>query len=158
MINNNIFIEYYYRHPVPNPVNVTLTQKQMVNGQWIDNFVSEQNYSHFRNLLNSRILKSAYKRYGKELAMFVVRENDAIHRHHIHAIIEKPEWLEFNDFKDCINHCWSQTRYGYQETFIVNPITDRTKSGWVKYCLKKRSKTDLATSVDWINSTCFQRC
>ena len=43
---------FYLTHPVPNPINITLTQKQVVDGQRIDDEVSSANFKHFRNLLN----------------------------------------------------------------------------------------------------------
>ena len=64
-------------HRVPNPVNITLTQKQCVDGEWLDDLRSEQNFRHFANKLNSSVLGARFKRFGKRLAMLVVRENDA---------------------------------------------------------------------------------
>lgn len=78
---------FYLTHPVPNPINITLTQKQVVDGQRIDDEISSANFRHFRNLLNSHLFGNAYKRHGRQLAMLVVRENGAWHRHHIHAIL-----------------------------------------------------------------------
>jgi hypothetical protein len=46
---------YYLEHRVPNPVNITLTQRQVVDGQWITDTLSEQNFRHFANKLNSAI-------------------------------------------------------------------------------------------------------
>jgi hypothetical protein len=46
--------QFYNQHSVPNPVNLTLTEKQLVNGQKIDDLASEQNLRHFRNILNTR--------------------------------------------------------------------------------------------------------
>ena len=66
--------QFYNQNPVPNPINLTLTEKQAVNGQKIDDLASEQNLRHFRNLINTKLYKNAYKRHRKQLSMFVVRE------------------------------------------------------------------------------------
>ena len=84
---------YYLNHRVPNPVNITLTQKQFVDGVWLDDLRSEQNFRHFSNKLNSAVYGSKFKRFGKRLSVLVVRENDASHRHHLHCIIERPEHI-----------------------------------------------------------------
>ena len=93
MIEPETYRSYYLKHRVPNPVNVTLTQRQCVDGEWLDDLRSELNFRHFANKLNSKVLGARFKRFGKRLAMLVVRESDATHRHHLHCIIERPEHL-----------------------------------------------------------------
>jgi hypothetical protein len=85
--------QFYLANPVPNPINITLTQKQLVGGQRIDDEISSANFRHFRSLLNRQLFGNAYKRHGRQLAMLVVREDGAWHRHHIHAVIQKPTSL-----------------------------------------------------------------
>jgi hypothetical protein len=136
---------------------MTLTEKQIVDGQRIDALVSQQNFRHFRNLLNRHLFGNAYKRYGKQLMMFVAREGDQHHRHHLHVIIEKPDNVDTEVFVSLVMHFWSKTRFGYHEHHYECPTTEGREIGWVNYCLKKRSKEDLASSVDWENSTCFER-
>ncbi|MEK9695058.1 MAG: hypothetical protein VW270_04795, partial [Candidatus Poseidoniales archaeon] len=75
---------------VPNPVNVTLTERQRFNGIRIDDVVSEQNVRHFRNLINGKVYGNSYRRFGNELKMLVVREVSVSDRHHLHLIIEQP--------------------------------------------------------------------
>ena len=148
--------DFYLSHQVPNPINITLTEKQLVNGQKIDDFSSEQNFKHFRNLLNTRLFKNAYKRYGKQLSMFVVRECDHTHRHHLHIILEKPQDIELNFFMHMVKSCWQKTKFGYSEMHFEKPDNLQRTVGWLEYCLKKRTKNDLASSIDWVNSTCFE--
>jgi len=148
---------FYLTHPVPNPSNITLTQKQVVDGQRIDDEISSANFKHFRNLLNSHLFGNAYKRHGRQLAMLVVRENGAWHRHHLHAIREKPDNLTTEEFVALVLTCWTKTRFGYPEHHFEQPETRDRETGWPNYLLKKRSKDDLATSIDWANSTCFER-
>jgi hypothetical protein len=144
-------------HPVPNPINITLTQKQVVDGQRINDETSQANFKHFRNLLNRELYGNAYKRHGRQLKMLVVREQGEWHRHHLHAIIEKPEHLTLEEFIALIVTCWTKTRFGYPEHHFEQPATPDREAGWLRYCLKKRSKDELASSIDWVNSTCFER-
>lgn len=148
---------YYKENPVPNPINITLTQKQIVDGQRIDDAVSAANFRHFRNLINRRLFGNTYKRYNRQLKMFVVREHGSWHRHHIHAIIEKPQNLTTEEFIVVALECWLRTRFGYREYHFEQPESEERQAGWVNYCLKTRSKDDLVASIDWENSTCFER-
>lgn len=151
-------LKYFYQtNPVPNPVNITLTQKQAVDGQRIDDEISSSNFKHFRSLLNRALFGNAYKRHGRQLKMLVVREDGAWHRHHIHAIIEKPTSLSIEEFIVLVLDCWTKTRFGYREFHFEQPITRERENGWLNYILKKRTKEDLASSIDWVNSTCFER-
>ena len=113
--------KFYDQHPVPNPINLTLTEKQLVNGQKIDDLASEQNLRHFRNLLNTRLYKNAYKRHGKQLSMFVVRESDATHRHHLHLVIEQPKDIDLHFFMHMVKSCWQKTKFGYNEIHFEKP-------------------------------------
>ena len=54
-----------------NQVNVTLTQKQILNGFPIDNIRSSLNFKHFKNKLNKKFLGNAYYRHGKSINMNV---------------------------------------------------------------------------------------
>ena len=148
--------QFSNQHSVPNPVNLTLTEKQIVNGQKIDDLASEQNFRHFRNLLNSKLFKNAYRRHGKQLSMFVARECDATHRHHLHLVIEQPEHIELQFFMHMVKSCWQKTNFGYNEIHFEKPTDASREDGWIDYCLKKRTKSDLASSIDWANSTCFE--
>ena len=42
-IHSNIK-QFYSQNPVPNPINLTLTEKQAVNGQKIDDLFGDQNF------------------------------------------------------------------------------------------------------------------
>lgn len=98
MLTATDFKAYYLEHRVTNPVNITLTQRQVVDGQWITDTLSQQNFRHFANKLNTAILGTKFKRYGQKLSMFVVREQDETHRHHIHCKTERPEHITALDF------------------------------------------------------------
>ena len=148
--------DYCWSHRVPNPVNVTLTQKQVVDGQWIDDAVSQQNFRHFRNLLNKCVFGNTSQRYGRQLSMLVTREHDNVHRHHLHAIIEQPSHKEISCFMGDIMDCWGRTRFGYSHVHFEKPASQDREDGWLFYSLKRRTKVDFASAIDWQNSTCFE--
>ena len=156
MLSPNDFKSYYLNHRVPNPVNITLTQKQFVDGVWLDDLRSEQNFRHFSNKLNSAIYGTKFKRFGKKLSMFVIRENDASHRHHLHCIIEHPEHVAEPIFYLRVKSCWTSTRFGYNQIHFEQPNSAERELGWVNYCLKRRTKALYSDSIDWSNSTCFE--
>jgi hypothetical protein len=90
MLSPTDFKSCYLEHRVPNPVNITLTQRQVVDGQWITDTLSRQNFRHFANKQNTKCLGTKFKHYGQELSMLVVREQDQTHRHHIPSVIGRP--------------------------------------------------------------------
>jgi len=149
--------DFYRAHQVPNPINLTLTQKQFAEGQKLDELASVQNFKHFSNLLNRRIFGNAFKRFGRKLSMFVISETGAWQRHHLHVVIECPQHLTVEEFIALVLACWLSTRFGYHEHHFEVPADRQRRDGWITYCLKKRTKTDLASSIDWVNSTCFER-
>ena len=88
--------------------------------------------------------------------MLVVRESGEWQRHHLHAVIEKPTNLTIEEFIATVLECWKKTRFGYKEHHFEVPADQEREKGWIRYCLKKRTKADLASSIDWVNSTCFE--
>lgn len=156
MLNSSVFKSYYLQNRVSNPINFTLTQKQVAEGQWITDTLSEQNFRHFSNKLNSAVFGVRFKRYGQKLSMFVIREQDETHRHHIHCVIERPEHVAVTDFAILVQHCWVSTRFGYHETHFEIPSTEQRELGWIDYCLKPRTKAEYSSCIDWSNSTCFE--
>ena len=83
------FVKGFY---IPSPVNITFTQKQIVDGFKIDDLVSERNFRYFKNMLNRKVFGNSYSRYGKCLGMLVVREVSSNQRHHLHTIIQQPPY------------------------------------------------------------------
>ena len=108
------------------------------------------------NMLNAAIFGTRFKRYGTKLSMFVVREQDQTHRHHIHCVIERPQHISAPDFIMLTQQCWTSTRYGYQKSHFELPTTEQRELGWIDYCLKARTKTEYSSCIDWSNSTCFE--
>lgn len=150
---NESIRNYLKSNKVVNPINITLTQKQCVQGQWIDNISSAQNFRHFRNRLNTKVFGNGYKRFNKQLQMIVIRENSPNHRHHLHCIIEQPRRLRFEEFSHLIWAVWRSTKFGYHEIHIEKPSNREREDGWINYILKDYSKSDLSTSIDFENST-----
>ena len=138
---------------VTNPINLTFTQKQSVNGFKVDDVVSEKNFRHFKNKLNTKLFGNGYRRYNKQLQMLVVREVSSNHRHHLHCIIEQPHRIGFEQFTHLIETVWKSTDFGYEEIHIEKPSSQLREDGWLSYIMKDRTKVNLSTSVDWINSS-----
>ena len=138
---------------VTNPINVTFTEKQSLNGFKIDNVVSERNFRHFKNKLNTKLFGNGYRRFNKQLQMLVVKEVSSNHRHHLHCIIEQPHRIGFDQFTHLIETVWKSTDFGYEEIHIEKPSSQLREDGWLSYIMKDRTKVNLHTSVDWINSS-----
>ena len=138
-----------------NGLNITFTLKQVVEGVKIDNVVLEKNFRYFKNMLNKKVFGNAYKRFGKQLKMLVVREVSALHRLHLHTIIELPNHILRERFIHLIRLCWSKTRFGYGEMYIEQPTNFEMEVGWFNYIMKNRSKIDFGDSIDLENSSCL---
>ena len=52
---NETIRDFVAQNRVINPINVTFTEKQSMNGFTIDNVVSEGNFRHFKNKLNTNL-------------------------------------------------------------------------------------------------------
>ena len=52
---NETIRDFVAQNRVINPINVTFTEKQSMNGFTIDNVVSERNFRHFKNKLNTNL-------------------------------------------------------------------------------------------------------
>jgi hypothetical protein len=143
---------------VTNPINLTLTQKQSVNGFKVDDVVSEKNFRHFKNKLNTKLFGNGYRRYNKQLQMLVVREVSSNHRHHLHCIIEQPHRIGFEEFTHLIEEVWKSTDFGYEKIHIEKPSSQLREDGWLSYIMKDRTKVNLNTSVDWINTSISNHC
>ena len=118
---NNQIRRFITSNRVTNPINVTFTQKQSVNGFRVDDVVSEKNFKHFRNKLNTKLFGNGYRRFNKQLQMLVIREVSSNHRHHLHCIIEQPQRIGFEKFTHLIETVWKSTDFGYEEIHIEKP-------------------------------------
>ena len=135
-------------YKINNPINVTLTEKQRVNGIDLDRIRSEQNFRYFKNLLNTNIFGNGFKRFNKQLKMIVVREYSFNLRHHIHCIIEQPKRYSDLEFNLLIRKLWKKTLFGYSNIHIEKPTSLEREVGWFNYIMKDK----IENSVDWNNS------
>lgn len=145
-LNENLF---------ENALNVTFTVKQVVEGWLVDHIHLEKNFRYFRNMLNKKIFGNAYKRFGKQLKMLVVRETSPLHRLHLHTIIEIPKVISIERFVYLLRLCWSKTLFGYEKIHIEQPTSHFREVGWFRYIMKTKSKRDFSDSIDLDNSSCL---
>lgn len=147
-------IKLLSQHPIPNPITLTLTARQRVDGERVDDIKLFQNFRHFLNLLNKELFGHASQRFGKKLKVWNVREVSGEGRYHLHCLIEKPTHISSDKLKELVVSIWSKkTQWGYDQIHIDYPNEDNGgEISWINYCLKRRSKiTDIGSSVDWEN-------
>jgi len=149
-------MNFYYQNPIRNPYSLTLTMKQKVGEERLDNIKSSTNLRHFRNRINKKIFGNSYYRYKNQIQMFSVLENDTDHRFHLHLIIEKPTQLTDGEFRNLVYDCWLKTKFGYHQIQLDRLPLDDEKY-WLRYLTKKRTKDgNLWSSIDWENCSNFQ--
>jgi hypothetical protein len=129
------------------PAAVTLTMKKRVGFQNADLLVGSQNFRHFMNRLNNKILGSAAKLHGRRLKTVAVIEANADSRLHYHAMIDRPHYCSFATFKAVVSDQWRRTDFGYRQI----DVQDAADAGWTDYMLKLRQKVSLLDSIDWNN-------
>ena len=154
-LTENSLKEFVKEFEIPNPVNITFTQRQVVRGVKIDDLVSERNFRYFKNILNKKVHGNSQTRFGLGLGMLVVREVSHYHRHHLHTIIERPLSHSPDQFEEIVRICWGKTVFGYHQIHFSHPSGD---DGWLDYIMKKKTKVDLMDSVDWMNSHLTDHC
>jgi hypothetical protein len=130
-----------------NPAAVTLTLKKRVGGRNADSIVASENFRHFMNRLNHKILGSAAKLHERRLKTVSVTETNADGRLHYHAMIDRPHYCSFETFKGVVTDQWLRTDFGYRQI----DIQDAATPGWTDYLLKSRQKISLLDSIDWTN-------
>ena len=135
---------YIYSLPTKDCLSVTLTMKQVVNNEYLDQEKSVTNFRHFLNLLNKRVYGNAHKRFKKSVSVIPVLEKPFYGRFHYHLILEKPTHIPQNTYELMIVDCWTKTRFGYYEVDVKNIYSN----GWTDYITKFVSETD---TVDWVN-------
>jgi hypothetical protein len=130
-----------------NPAAVTLTMKKRVGGRKADPIVASENFRHFMNRLNHKVLGSAAKLHGRRLKTATVIESNADGRLHYHAMIDRPDYCPFETFKQAVTDQWLRTDFGYRQI----DIQDAADAGWTDYMIKFRQKASLLDSIDWTN-------
>jgi hypothetical protein len=130
-----------------NPAATTLTMKERVGCRNADPIVASENFRHFMNRLNYKILGSAAKLHGRRLKTVAVIESNADGRLHYHAMIDPLHYCSFETFKGVVADQWLRTDFGYRQI----DIQDAATAGWTNYMLKFRQKTSLLDPIDWNN-------
>lgn len=137
-----------------NSVSVTLSCRQRVDGEPLDEIVLSGNVKHFLNRLNSRLLNKKFDRFRKRLGTISVIEGDDGTRLHVHQELEIPNDTSVETFENLIRECWEKTKFGYPkhcENAVV--VTATVDTGWLDYMLKKRTKRHgILQSIDWENT------
>ena len=131
-----------------NTLAITLTQKQIVDRQRIDDIVSSQNVRHFLNFLNREVYGRRRNAKKQKIHVFIVRETSFNDRHHLHLIVERPFHICLEDFRVAILRCWMKTKFGYFN-IKVDEVYDL--SNWTDYMLKQKTKGDWYHAIDWEN-------
>jgi hypothetical protein len=134
-------------HRFDHPAAVSLTMKKRVGGRSIDMMVASENFRHFRNRLNNKILGSKAKLHGGKLKIVAIIESNADGRLHYHAMIDRPYYCSFDRFKDTVIDQWPRTDFGYRQI----DVQDGADAGWVDYIIKPQQKRSLLDSIDWNN-------
>lgn len=127
-----------------NFIGVTLTLKQRVDNEVLTEYSCSSNLRHFLNVINKKVYKNGFTRYGKRLQIFPVLEKSLGDRLHYHLAIERPRDMDLHEFQNMIRSEWIETRFGHREIQIESSINQ----GWINYITKFRSYTD---QVDWEN-------
>jgi hypothetical protein len=136
------------------PHAVTLTMRQGIRPEpfspteYLDRQRAVQNFRHFMNLLNRRVLGSHYQRKRQRLPVIPVLEGSGRYRRlHYHAVIDCPRDDLDGVFPLLIQSVWAKTKWAFVQT-DVRPDADE---GWVNYISKTYDKPDYADAIDWEN-------
>jgi hypothetical protein len=161
-LNNKDYVNWLNSQSISNPIHITFTLKQSFNcfneygvkvKTYINQHLSSQNFKHFTNLLNYKIYRNGFLRYGKRLKMIVINELSLNNRFHHHTIIEKPQHISNTNFEELVLDKWGETNFGYKEVNFQYPNNRYEREGWVNYMLKhnNHSNTDFNT-IDLVNT------
>ena len=135
-----------------NPCAVTLTLKLSISSDRVrtnlDEMKASENLRHFFNRFNRAAFGKGWHRKALGLNCVPVFEGSTLVRPHYHLCIDRPENMSLDDFASAIATHWSETHWGYNEV-DVQPCEN--VNGWLNYITKRRTKSDYADSIDWIN-------
>jgi hypothetical protein len=122
---------------------ITLTMKQVVDRQRLDEMTGSQNFRHFINVLTKKVYGNTGKRFGKRIEVIPVIERSTAGRFHYHIAMKIPDEIDVDRFECLVKDSWTKTRFGYRETHIDREID----SGWIDYITKQKNWND----IDWTN-------
>lgn len=129
------------------PCAVTLTMKQRYQGVLLDPILCTDNFRHFSNRLNKAILGNSFTRYGNRIPIRAVRERSHSQRYHYHAVIDRPDRVNRDEFRTIVSDCWNSTLWGYRKIDFQFDMS----AGWIDYITKLAQKEVYSDSIDWQN-------
>jgi hypothetical protein len=146
-------VSYFNTYHFEDPCAVTLTMKQRVGYIHLDPIACSRDFHHFSNRLNKAILPNSFTRYGNRIPTIAVLEKSYSQRYHYHTMIDRPDHVTRDDFKDVIWDCWNRTLWGYRE---IDFKFDGSTAGWIDYITKPSQKENYPDSIEW--QSCHRDC
>lgn len=135
--------DYLYLKDIHEWFGVSLTLKQRVNGEVLDEFSCSQNLRHFLNVFNKKTFGNSFKRFGKRVEVISVMEKSNRDRLHYHLVLKNPYPDNPERTENSIREIWNRSRWGYGEIHIDRIIDN----GWIDYITKDFGDD----SIDWVN-------
>ena len=136
--------EYVKDFDVNNTFGVTLTLKQGIKNQKLDEISCSQNLRHFLNVLNQKVFGNRVKRFNKRLRVLPILEISKGNRLHYHLTLENPFPKDPNRFSDLIEVVWNKTKFGHRHIHIHKNVNWE----WNDYITKFNNSRD---QIDWMN-------
>ena len=136
--------EYVKDFDVNNTFGVTLTLKQGIKNQKLDEISCSQNLRHFLNVLNQKVFGNRVKRFNKRLRVLPILEMSKGNRLHYHLTLENPFPKDPNRFSDLIEVVWNKTKFGHRHIHIHKNVNWE----WNDYITKFNNSRD---QIDWMN-------
>lgn len=142
MLDNQAFIASVREWIAPNFISealaVTLTMKQVYQGQKLDETRASTSMRYFLKRLNQEVHGNAARRYpSKRICVFPVLDVSPSQRIHYHLALVRPEKIPRLEFELMIRRNWVIVPFGFQEI----EIRDMYSSSWIDYMIR-RNPTD----------------
>jgi hypothetical protein len=136
--------KYVVDFDIDNTFGVTLTLRQGIKNQKLDEISCSQNLRHFLNVLNQKVFGNQVKRFNKRLKVLPVLEMSKGNRLHYHLTLENPYPQDPNRFSDLIEVVWNKTKFGHRHIHIHKNVNWE----WNDYITKFNNSND---QIDWMN-------
>ena len=136
--------DYVIDFDVNNTFGVTLTLRQGIKNQKLDEISCSQNLKHFLNVLNQKVFGNRVKRFNKRLRVLPILEMSKGNRLHYHLTLENPYPKDPNRFSDLIEVVWNKTKFGHRHIHIHKNVNWE----WNDYITKFKNSND---QIDWMN-------
>ena len=136
--------DYVVDFDVNNTFGVTLTLRQGIKNQKLDEISCSQNLKHFLNVLNQKVFGNRVKRFNKRLRVLPILEISKGNRLHYHLTLENPFPKDPNRFSDLIEVVWNKTKFGHRHIHIHKNVNWE----WNDYITKFKNSND---QIDWMN-------